>query len=1766
MFSSFGSKSLFSSSGNSSNLFGGNSSSSNGMSMTNGTRGTHNVPYQVTSFSEPNARFANSTKIISITGMNQFENKCLEELRLEDYEIMKNKQNGTTTGNSAGTLFSSQSTPNAGTSMGSSLFGGKSNSLFSTSSSLSTTTGNKNIFGSTTTNTSGSLFGTQTTNKFPLGTSNSLSLSNTKTGSLFGTKQSTGGLFGSTGTSSMALTTSATTSSSSGLFGTTNSLFGNKTSTSTSAGGLFGGGSTSTGTSSIFGQPSTNQPASTSSSSLFGSKSVFGSNTNTGTNTSKSLFGNAFSNNATATAGTTGGASTTSSLFGMKTTTASSLFGGTNNANTTGTGLFNTSTTSTNNSMGNNVLGSTSLFNTSGNTVNTNNAIPDIVIQQLNQLNQEKVAQAQMMLLMKANPYGIIQDDSLSLNDSHSTSGATTSDKTNTASILYEAQKRRLSIFSKNLENKKSETKSVSSHSNKFNNSNDLLFQTLSNHKSSKDTKKTYLKMNEIYQANSSNNKISSAAANRVRKSNMFRKPLISNTSYNSLNIEAIEKSLTMMDESMDAVLKKRQNSFYNDQMANSPDNNLTNELGEISIKKFYKNVGERSQSLDNGNVVVREENESSITPVDNNEEEEEKSYNFVGKKISKGKNDILTEENFNHLQMMLRKDETENEKENFSQNKYVDIQLEENDSIICGLKNIRKEYSIIPDGKQLNRLTNKETLDCFVENFIIKHHTYGQVKFLGMVNLKDLDLDVIVKIDHRSVSLYTNQDLVRKPEVGEGLNRPAIVTLHNVWPLNKMTREPITDEQQLRNLFFSEKLKRSTEKIHGKFMEYIPSTGSWIFEVEHFSSYSFQDDMMEKVKEFTENGECSLEVRNVDELAKQLGNRKLKMFIEFYEVINSTPNELVEWLQEYSQELGINSNLLENILKMRELLLEENQYTLALATLDSDASFLEIAKQSENTSKTIRQIIEIIELKEVNHFFKQLIYYVYKGGESDEDMIQSTDDVGVLNCRFRQTFFMGRMNLSPNTFPMIFHPTQSLTFEENLFLWLSSYKLGTNDGTKFIENLIQTKSECCSNWKNDYFLLNFILDSKLRNEKINDLLCENIKSVDEYLLFYEENHQTLQLYVKENEKFQTHLANLFEKENLDCTQNYPDLEMKKNCRKIILQFRLLLSLGRRKEAEKTLFTYLASHQSREVLYYPMEFESLFNNLEIEHSAKKIYQDFIKLQLKINHMIETDSKDRKELGTILNECKSLRESMEMSPDCKYLLDDPKKKVSNDNIEEHKWPDSNSLTLKVYHATNTTPYCGMLKLKEKPYYDCHKCWKNETFNCDESITLKYHDSFFLENFEVLESLNGGGITDIFVGNSSSHFEYGRHKGSIISHLHYHINDDAKDRNLFRVYTRRRAPTVLQKIRLFRPNIRKCPFPINTIQIFFDCSLTNNVGRKGIERGIGFIRAYGFNSDTMIQLKTFDQYVDNLSYLTFPTKLLKNDIDSDIYIKTSDDVEVYGHSTVLRYHYIFGKLLGEFDETIFKSTKEEEEEEIENGYIDEEMKQFFQIGDVYDTEDESEEEFIERSATGYENELENDKIKLEEQFKYFNKTQKVMRLDNDTENKVFPEIEFQYKRNGLPDADSENDLEFMSCPHHIMMKNVIYPKRLISILRIFYISKITIDEETDTIGKFRHLIQSYGLSLQMGLDKLQTTILQHICTLLTEKNMEIYKQVLDEIQKDNLFDWSIIERIYWNQYYLSFSTVVDNWSKMENEKDTLTSEKIVEHLDNYLKLLV
>lgn len=77
------------------------------------------------------------------------------------------------------------------------------------------------------------------------------------------------------------------------------------------------------------------------------------------------------------------------------------------------------------------------------------------------------------------------------------------------------------------------------------------------------------------------------------------------------------------------------------------------------------------------------------------------------------------------------------------------------------------------------------------------------------------------------------------KPPQGQGLNRPARITLLNCYPRDKATKQFITDLNDPRHARFLKRVKNIPET---EFVSYTDD-GAWTFEVKHFSKYGLRGE-----------------------------------------------------------------------------------------------------------------------------------------------------------------------------------------------------------------------------------------------------------------------------------------------------------------------------------------------------------------------------------------------------------------------------------------------------------------------------------------------------------------------------------------------------------------------------------------------------------------------------------------------------------------------------------------------------------------------------------------------------------------------------------------------------------------------------------------------------------------------------------------------------------------------------------------------------------
>ncbi|KAL0697562.1 hypothetical protein Bca4012_053684 [Brassica carinata] len=125
------------------------------------------------------------------------------------------------------------------------------------------------------------------------------------------------------------------------------------------------------------------------------------------------------------------------------------------------------------------------------------------------------------------------------------------------------------------------------------------------------------------------------------------------------------------------------------------------------------------------------------------------------------------------------------------------------------------------------------------VKDFVVGRHGYGSIKFMGVTDVRRLDLESLVQFNNREVIVYLDES--KKPAVGEGLNKPAEVTLLNIKCVDKKTGKQFTEGERVEK--YKMMLKRKAEAQGAEFVSFDPVKGEWKFRVDHFSSYKLDDE-----------------------------------------------------------------------------------------------------------------------------------------------------------------------------------------------------------------------------------------------------------------------------------------------------------------------------------------------------------------------------------------------------------------------------------------------------------------------------------------------------------------------------------------------------------------------------------------------------------------------------------------------------------------------------------------------------------------------------------------------------------------------------------------------------------------------------------------------------------------------------------------------------------------------------------------------------------
>ncbi|XP_001658483.2 nuclear pore complex protein Nup98-Nup96 [Aedes aegypti] len=838
-------------------LFGAQKPAFGGVAPIGAGNGTAVAKYQQTASTDTLVKNGQTTTVQTkqhcITFMKEYENKSVEELRIEDYQAnRKGPQAG-----AAGGFFGAQPAPTpfgAQATQPQSLFGQTTTSQPSTGLFGSTT----NTFGQTTAPafgaTQATAFGksfgaTATTTSFGFGQTNTSTLGGlTANKPAFGT--STTGLFGQTATPATntfgqstfggfgaqsqpqpagGLFSGTTTSTAGGTafggLGTqttqTGFGFGSTTATNTTGGGLFGAKPASTfgAIQSPFGQT----PASTA--PTFGG---FGTATNTG----GSLFGSTFNKQPAPAFGLNTATSTGTFGGGLNFGTGSgSLFGNTANKPGglgTGTGLFGNTSTLGAGTGGFGTLGGGGF----GAGLGTNTGMG-----MAGQPTQASVPIHQQILAMVTSPYG----DNPIFKDIKPLTGATAESlkPTNPTAqkAILEGANQQFKVSPK-VAGSGVRVKPVGAATL----SKKSLFEGLEEYDSTLEesfslkpnAKRLIIKPKVSTPTITIQNR---AAPQQTSGNDSTAKddPVAKESFHNQIPLNPIEVPSSAQDTSR-RVSWLQSNAL--DKVRQS--NRLSESVLDTTIKEFAPSSAAQSAASSSAAKDPNISLDSSSSPTGSTGSQPAGKPDTAGRVASSGSSPInMNDSLLSSSNRSFLNDTTANATGMGDLSLMSNSIQEEAEPHPTGIVLRRPGYYTIPTLDEILQLMDADGR-CVVPNFTIGRKGYGNVYFNEPIDVANLNLDEIVHFRHKEVIIYPDDE--NKPPVGQGLNRKAQITLDQVWPHDKALHEPIKDPHRLALMDYEGKLRRVCDKHDTRFLEYRPDTGSWVFKVEHFSKYGLSD------------------------------------------------------------------------------------------------------------------------------------------------------------------------------------------------------------------------------------------------------------------------------------------------------------------------------------------------------------------------------------------------------------------------------------------------------------------------------------------------------------------------------------------------------------------------------------------------------------------------------------------------------------------------------------------------------------------------------------------------------------------------------------------------------------------------------------------------------------------------------------------------------------------------------------------------------------
>lgn len=136
-----------------------------------------------------------------------------------------------------------------------------------------------------------------------------------------------------------------------------------------------------------------------------------------------------------------------------------------------------------------------------------------------------------------------------------------------------------------------------------------------------------------------------------------------------------------------------------------------------------------------------------------------------------------------------------------------------------------KEGFYTVPSIAELASRTMRELQS--VENFTVGREGYGEVTWIEPVDVRGLNLDDVVDIQRGEIAIYPDREASQ-------LDAPAIVSMEGMYKRDKRTGTPSTDKELIAK--YSKKLEKFCEQNKLRFLLYNSDEGRWKFEAPGFA------------------------------------------------------------------------------------------------------------------------------------------------------------------------------------------------------------------------------------------------------------------------------------------------------------------------------------------------------------------------------------------------------------------------------------------------------------------------------------------------------------------------------------------------------------------------------------------------------------------------------------------------------------------------------------------------------------------------------------------------------------------------------------------------------------------------------------------------------------------------------------------------------------------------------------------------------------------